>query len=101
MESQSELLLQLVLHAVAPHTYGEQSCCTIAGHCLPLPPGQLAATVSTPFVHEADRQVVEAEATASAGQLVLEPLQDSATSQASEAGRHTPVVSEQVPVAQL
>lgn len=51
--------------------------------------------------HEADRQTVDAEAVASAGQLVDEPLHDSAMSQLPLEARHTLVKSVQVPVEQL
>lgn len=68
---------------------------------MPPPPGQLACTVSTPLVHEAARHTVDDEAAASAGQLVEEPLQDSATSQPPLAARQTLVRSVHVPVEQL
>jgi hypothetical protein len=73
----------------------------MVGHCLPLPPGQLAGAVSTPFVQDAARQDVEADFVKSAGHAVELPLQVSARSQVPEAARHVLVSSVQLPVAQL
>jgi hypothetical protein len=99
--SHSELLLQDVRQAVAPQVYGEQSVCTIAGHCLPPLPGQLACAVATPFVQEAARQVVVDDEAPSVGQVVDEPLHDSAMSQPPVEARQTLVSSVHVPVEQL
>jgi hypothetical protein len=45
-----------VLHAVAPQVYVPQDCVTSAGH--EPAPAQLAATVSTPLVHDGERHWV-------------------------------------------
>jgi hypothetical protein len=55
---QSASLAQVVKHAVAPQTYAPQDCVVSAGH-EPLP-AQLAATVSTPLLHDGARHWVEA-----------------------------------------
>jgi hypothetical protein len=73
----------------------------MVGHCLPAPPGQLAGTVSTPFVQDAARHEVAADFVTSAGQLVVLPLQTSARSQVPEAARQVLVKSEQAPLEQL
>ena len=68
---------------------------------MPLPPGQLACTVSVPLLHEAARQTVLDDEVASAGQLVEPPLHTSATSQLPLAPRQVLVSSVQVPLEQL
>jgi hypothetical protein len=55
---QSASTLHVVLHAVAPQAYAPQECVVTAGH-EPVP-AQLAATVSTPLLHEALRHCVDA-----------------------------------------
>jgi hypothetical protein len=75
-------------HAVPLQDVSPQSCVWGAGHAAPLP-GQLAATVATPAVQLAARQLVALDLKPSAGQASSEPSHVSATSQVPAAARQT------------
>jgi hypothetical protein len=85
---QSASAAQVVLHAVAPQTYGAQFFVTAAGQVGPLPV-QFCAFVCTPLVQVAERQLAVTGENPSVGQFGLEPVQVSATSQPPAIGLQT------------
>jgi hypothetical protein len=89
--------LQEVWHAVAPQTYGEQAWVTASGQ---LPePLQVAATVSVPPVHDADRHEVDAPGYVQVAVVVPLQLPPQAEPSVVQAGRPSgaPVTAVQVP----